>query len=111
LDSEKYQLRHWDLSARDSLAELIGRINRIRRDNPGLQHDRGLPFHSIDNEALLCFSKVAPQGTDDADPMVVVVNLDPTHAHGGWLDLDLARLGVGHPDGVGDPDGGERAGV
>jgi len=109
LDSEKYQLRHWDLSdgtkpgARESLAELIGRINRIRRENPALQHDRGLAFHSIDNEALLCFSKVAPQGTDDADPIVVVVNLDPAHAHGGWLDLDLAKLGVG------DPDGGTRA--
>src|SRR6185369_13714183 len=72
LDSEKYELRHWDLplgtkpGGRDSLAELIGRINRIRRENPALQHDRGLAFHSIDNEALLCFSKVAP-GTESGD--------------------------------------------
>ncbi|HET9769022.1 MAG TPA: alpha-1,4-glucan--maltose-1-phosphate maltosyltransferase [Thermoanaerobaculia bacterium] len=105
LDSEKYELRHWDLTGRESLAELIGRINRIRRDNPALQHDRGLAFHPIDNEALLCFSKVAPPGTDvtnDADPIVVVVNLDPAHAHGGWLDLDLAKLGVG--------DGGDASG-
>ena len=95
LDSEKYELRHWDLSGRDSLAELIGRVNRIRRDNPALQHDRGLAFHPIDNEALLCFSKVAPDVAADADAIVVVVNLDPMHAHGGWLDLDYTKLGWG----------------
>ncbi len=91
LDSEKYQLRFWDLAARPSLAELIARINRIRRDNPALQHDRGLAFHAIDNEALLAYSKVAPEG-DNA--VLVVVNLDPTHAHGGWLELDAAALGT-----------------
>src|SRR4029079_1856039 len=63
LDSEKYELRHWDLSGRESLAELIGRVNRIRRENPALQHDHGLAFHPIDNHALLCFSKVAPDAT------------------------------------------------
>src|SRR4029079_16922293 len=97
-DSEKYELRHWDLARRDSLAELIGRINRIRRENPALQHDRGLAFHPIDNEALLCFSKGAPPGTDDTDAIVVVVNLDPLHRHGGWLDLDLAKLGLAAGD-------------
>ena len=41
LDSEKYQVRHWDLERPDSLRELIARVNRIRRENPALQHDRG----------------------------------------------------------------------
>ncbi|HEV8628768.1 MAG TPA: alpha-amylase family glycosyl hydrolase, partial [Thermoanaerobaculia bacterium] len=91
LDSEKYQLRHWELESGHSLAELIGRVNRIRRENPALQHDRGLRFHPVDSEALLCFSKVAPEG-DNA--VVVVVNLDPRHRHGGWLDLDVAALGI-----------------
>jgi starch synthase (maltosyl-transferring) len=36
LDSEKYQLRHWDIDRADSLRPLITRINQIRRDNPAL---------------------------------------------------------------------------
>ncbi len=36
-DSEKYQLRHWDLERPDSLAYFITRINRIRRENESLQ--------------------------------------------------------------------------
>jgi starch synthase (maltosyl-transferring) len=90
-DSEKYQLRTWDLQGRESLAELIGRVNRIRRDNPALQHDRGIHFHRVDSEALLCYSKVDPAGEN---AVLVVVNLDPGHRHGGWLDLDLEALGL-----------------
>ena len=96
-DSEKYELRHWDLAGRPSLSELIARINRIRRENPPLQHDRGLRFHTIDNEALLAYSKSGPDEDDDA--VLTVVNLDPWRAQGGWLQLDLAALGLeaGHP--------------
>ena len=90
-DSEKYQLRSWDLRGRPSLAELIARINHIRRENPALQHDRGLAFHAIESEALLCFSKREPEGEN---VVLVVVNLDPDHPHGGWVDLDLAALGL-----------------
>lgn len=45
-DSEKYQLRHWELDQRDSLSDFITRVNRIRRDNPALQRDAGLHFLS-----------------------------------------------------------------
>jgi starch synthase (maltosyl-transferring) len=31
LDSEKYEIRAWDRDRADSLRELIGRVNRIRR--------------------------------------------------------------------------------
>jgi starch synthase (maltosyl-transferring) len=96
-DSEKYELRHWDLGNRPSLAELIGRVNRIRRENPPLQHDRNLAFHTIDNDALLAYSKRGV-GEED-DPVLVVVNLDPWQRQGGWLELDLEALGLepGHP--------------
>jgi starch synthase (maltosyl-transferring) len=91
LDSEKYQLRHWDLSGHPGISELVGRVNRIRRANPALQHDRGLAFHTVDHDALLCYSKVAPDG-DNA--VIVVVNLDPQYRHGGWVELDAAALGL-----------------
>jgi starch synthase (maltosyl-transferring) len=93
-DSEKYQLRRWDLERASSLRDFIARVNRIRRENPALQRDRNLEFHAIDNESLLAYSKATAQG----DAVLTVVNLDPHHAQSGWLHLDLAPLGV--PDGA-----------
>ena len=45
LNSEKYQIRHWDRSAPHSIAPLIARLNQIRRTNPALQSDLSLHFH------------------------------------------------------------------
>jgi starch synthase (maltosyl-transferring) len=90
-DSEKYQIRQWDLTRADSLQDLITRINRIRRDNPALQGDRRLVFHGADNETLIAYSKTATDGTD---AILCVVNLDPHHTQSGWLDLDLPALGL-----------------
>jgi starch synthase (maltosyl-transferring) len=91
LDSEKYQLRAWDLGAEHSLREVIARVNRIRRENPALQTDAGLTFHDTDNDQLLCYSKRADDGRS---VVLVVVNLDPHHAQSGWLDVPIERLGA-----------------
>ena len=89
LDSEKYQLRHWDLERPDSLRELITIVNQIRKDNPALQSDRRLEFHAVDNDQLICFSK----RTDTADNVIlVVVNLDPYRVQAGFVDLPLDLL-------------------
>src|SRR5690606_15086073 len=37
LDSEKYQLRHWDDRELGPFSELIARVNRIRKGSPALQ--------------------------------------------------------------------------
>jgi starch synthase (maltosyl-transferring) len=82
LDSEKYQIRHWDLGRPDSLRELIGQVNRIRREHPALQRDDSLRFHGIDNEQLLAYSKRTP---DERDIVLTVVNLDPRGSQRGRL--------------------------
>jgi starch synthase (maltosyl-transferring) len=102
LDSEKYQARLWDRDRSDSLQELIARVNRIRRENAPLQSDRGLRFHTIDNENLIAYSKSSrvengASGNGSAtvgDSILVVVNLDPHHSQSGWLQLDLAAFGL-----------------
>lgn len=91
LDSEKYQIREWDLDRPDSLRELITRLNAIRRDNRALQRDWGLAFLGIDNDELIAYRKA----TDDLSNVVVtVVNLDPYHRQSGWLDLEPSELGL-----------------
>lgn len=91
LDSEKYQVRVWDLKSPDSLQELISIVNRIRRDNPALHSDGSLRFHETDNESIICYSK-----RDEArdNTVLVVVNLDPHHTHTGWVSVDPAAIGI-----------------
>jgi starch synthase (maltosyl-transferring) len=88
LDSEKYQLRHWDLSRSDSLRYLIARINRIRNENAPLQADHSLRFCPIDNEALIAYLKTDSSGA----AILTIVNLDPYKEQSGWVDLDLSAL-------------------
>jgi starch synthase (maltosyl-transferring) len=95
LDSEKYQLRHWDLDHPDSLQEFIARVNRIRRDNPALHGDWSLRFHPVDNQQMISYSK---QTEDRSNIILVVVNLDPYHTHSGWTDLALEELGLGEDE-------------
>ncbi|MGE3539323.1 MAG: alpha-1,4-glucan--maltose-1-phosphate maltosyltransferase [Candidatus Tectimicrobiota bacterium] len=89
LDAEKYALRHWDLEQPHSLKEVIRRVNRIRRENPALHSNRHLHFHAVDNPELLCYSKSTDEGSN---VVLVVVNLNPTYTHSGWLELDLQAL-------------------
>jgi starch synthase (maltosyl-transferring) len=88
-DSEKYQLRHWEIERADSLWPLIARLNRIRRDNPALQSDRTLRFCAVDNEQLIAYVK---RDAAFANIVLTVVNLDPYHVQSGWLDLDMSAL-------------------
>jgi len=89
LDSEKYQLRDWKPD--DGMHELITIVNRIRRDNPALQTDRGLRFHLAENEQLLAYSKSTP---DNSNVVLTVVNVDPHHVQRGMVNLPLDELGI-----------------
>ncbi len=95
LDSEKYQLRNWELTRPDSLDDLMTRLNRIRRENPALHSDWSLRFHRINNEHLLCYSKRTP---DLSNIIVTVINLDPHHTQSGWVELPLADFGLNATD-------------
>jgi starch synthase (maltosyl-transferring) len=91
LDSEKYQLRQWDTGRADSLAPLVRRVNRIRREYPALQSNDSLRFFHIDNDMLIAYGKDSPASDD---PLVMVVSLDPHHRQSGWLELPLEQLGI-----------------
>ena len=86
LDSEKYQLRNWNLDDPASLSGLLAQVNRIRRENPALHGDLSLLFHPVDNEQIIAYSKMSD---DLLNIIVVVVNLDPARTQAGMLDLPL----------------------
>jgi len=93
VDSEKYQIRAWDVDQEDSLRDIIALVNRIRRTHPALQDNR-ITFHHTDDDSILVFSKRSADGTS---VVLVAVNLDAHRTHAATIDLDVAALGVG-PD-------------
>ena len=107
LDSEKYQLRDWDLEG-ENIREYIRRVNEIRRSNPALQHNRSLRFHGSDNDQVMAYSKwshadgrpytyryLEDRPGNDGNLVLVVVNLDPRHTQSSMIHLPLDEWGIG----------------
>lgn len=91
LDSEKYQLRQWDMNAPGNIVDEITRLNRIRRSHAALQSHLGIRFLEVNNEQILFYSRYSPE----RDSIVLVaVSLDPHHRQGGRLALPLEDWGL-----------------
>ena len=91
LHSEKYEIKHWDLSSPTSLAPYITQVNAIRKENKALQSNAGLQFHPTDNPYLLAYSKATK---DFTSRILTIVNLDPFNVQAGFVTLDLPALGL-----------------
>jgi starch synthase (maltosyl-transferring) len=91
LDSEKYQIKHWNIDSSDSLRSFIARVNQIRKANPALHNNRNLAFYIVDNDEIICFAKYTE---DRSNVIVVAVNLDPHHTQSGSVELPLAELNL-----------------
>jgi starch synthase (maltosyl-transferring) len=91
LNSEKYEIKRWNLQDPASLKPLITHLNQIRQQNKALQSNERLHFHATDNPLLMCYSK---HTADGANRILVVVNLDPFVVQSGWVNLDLGVLGL-----------------
>jgi starch synthase (maltosyl-transferring) len=99
LDSEKYQLRPRDfagaLAQGRSLQPLITSLNEIRRRHPALQRMKGLTFHRVSNDNLLCYSRRDETG---GDVVIVVLCLDSRSQQWGETDLSMPALGLDWAD-------------
>ncbi len=91
LDSEKYEIKRWNIERPDSLRKLIGQVNLIRHDNPAFWANHNLRFHEVDNEQVIAYSK---SSQDKSNEVLVVVNLDPHYKQSGFITLPLEDLGL-----------------
>lgn len=91
LNSEKYEIRQWDIEQPDSLRRLIGQVNRIRHENPAFELNHDLRFHEVDNEQIIAYSK---KSVDGSNQVLVVVNLDPHYKQAGFITLPLEEMGI-----------------
>ena len=91
MNSEKYEVKDRNLYDPTSLRPFISRVNAARNENPALQSNENLKFHSIDNDQLICYSKRTP---DKKNVVVTVVSLDPVWPQSGFVELPLEELGI-----------------
>lgn len=91
LDSEKYEIKHWDWNKETRTKEIIIRINRIRRENPALQSTWNIHFADVENDNLLVYGKV---DKESRNTMIMAVNMDPYNTQGSWVRLPLQELGI-----------------
>jgi len=90
-DAEKYEIRHWDRKGPGNIRELIGKLNRIRREQTALQETNNLIFLESDNDSVLFYAKIA---REKKGSVLVAVNLDPFRAHTAKLRLPLDLFGI-----------------
>jgi starch synthase (maltosyl-transferring) len=95
IDSEKFEIRHWNWQRTNVFRELIGRVNQIRRENEALQFDHRLDFHGTDNEQILFYSKT---NEDQSNIVLVIINLDPYHTQNGYVRMPLGQFGLTESD-------------
>ncbi len=91
LDSEKYQIQHWDWNQTNKMTHLITMINHIRRDNEALQFTRNITLCDTDNESLFAYYK---ETEDKSNQLLMIVNLDPYNRQSGWIKTPLNLIGV-----------------
>jgi starch synthase (maltosyl-transferring) len=89
--SEKYEIKERDFDQPGSLVPFVRRLNEIRRAHPALTEPSNVHFEHSGNDQILAWSK---RSHDGSDIVLVVVNLDPFHAHEDTLWVDLERLGL-----------------
>ena len=91
-NNEKYEIRVRDWDAPGHIKDYIARLNAIRRAHPALQGYKNLGFHQTDDDAVLFYDKMTPDGRDT---VLVAVNLDPKGPRETTLHLPLDALGIG----------------
>ena len=91
LDSEKYEIRYWNLDRPDSLAPFITTLNRIRQSEPALARVQPPLVQPTDNDQLLAWCRY---DAESGNRVLVVVNLQPQQRSTGSVSLRWESLGL-----------------
>ena len=89
LNSEKYEVRHWDWEKTNKLTYLISLVNRIRHENAALQRTNNLTFCSVSDEYIMAYLK-----TTGTNRLLIIVNTDAYQRRAGMVQVPLWELGI-----------------
>lgn len=91
LDSEKYEIKHWDWKAETRIREIITIINRVRKENPALQSTWNITFAEVQNDNILAYAK---KDEASGNIMFMVVNMDPYNTQSAYLKMPMYEMGM-----------------
>ncbi|MDY7394756.1 alpha-1,4-glucan--maltose-1-phosphate maltosyltransferase [Aureibaculum sp. 2210JD6-5] len=95
LNSEKFQITHYNWSFENKLTAVITRINQLRHKHPALQQTNNIKFCNITNDHLLAFYK---WNDDKTDELLIIISLDHYYSQQGSIQLPLQDLQA--PNGI-----------
>ncbi|HMR16108.1 MAG TPA: alpha-1,4-glucan--maltose-1-phosphate maltosyltransferase [Mariniflexile sp.] len=91
LNSEKFQITHYDWTIENKLTTVISKINHIRHQNEALQQTNNIKFCYIENNNLLGFYKWNNAKTNE---LLIIISLDAYNSQQGTVQLPLRELGI-----------------
>ncbi len=91
LNSEKFQICHYDWSRKNWLIKIITGINKARQNLEALQQTNHIRFCEIQNDEMIAFYK---WNEDRSSQVLVVISLDNHHSRQGFVQLPLEELGI-----------------
>ena len=91
LNSEKFQLCHYDWYKENKLTTIISKVNQLRHQNEALQQTNNIKFCYIENNNLMAFYKWNDARTNE---LLIVISLDPYYSQQGSVKLPLNELKI-----------------
>jgi starch synthase (maltosyl-transferring) len=91
MNSEKYEIRKWNVYDKKSISDFIGKVNEIRNNNRIYQSNINFEFLNIDNESLLAFARYSD---DYSNIHIIIINLDANWKQSGWLEVPIDKFNI-----------------
>tara|TARA_R110000868_G_scaffold410252_1_gene697778 strand:- start:2817 stop:4754 length:1938 start_codon:yes stop_codon:yes gene_type:complete len=91
LNSEKFQMTHYNWNKENKLTTVISKINQIRNQHEALQQTNNIKFCYIENSNLMAFYKWDDSKTNE---LLIIISLDPYYAQQGSVQLPLSDLKI-----------------
>lgn len=91
LNSEKYEIRHWNWNLENKITYLISKINHIRKENPALQQTNFIEFCYVENDNLISYVKWNKEKTN---LLLMVVSLDSYYTQKGMVRIPYEALNL-----------------
>lgn len=91
LNSEKFQITHYDWTVQNKLIHIISKVNYIRNHNEALQQTNNIKFCHIDNDNLIAFYK---WNESKSNQIFVVISLDHHNSQQGTVQVPRDAMGA-----------------
>lgn len=88
LDSEKYEVRHWDWNLRNKLMHVISLVNKIRNTNEAMQFTGNYTECHIEHDQMMAWLKVYGE-----NKILCIANLDVYNRQSSIIHIPLDKIG------------------